>query len=112
MIDKQVAQELASALSRQEFLGLLQTFDADLGRLARECAEAAEAGDIPAMRRAAHSLAGAAAGIGAQRLEAAARLAMPGAAVAEPPLTLVARIRAETASVLAELAALARPPSG
>jgi HPt (histidine-containing phosphotransfer) domain-containing protein len=110
-IDKRIAQDLAAALSREEFLRLLQTFDADLGRLARECAQAAEADDAPALRRAAHSLAGAAAGIGAHRLEAAARLAMPGAPAQDHPPQLVARIREETEAVLAELAALARPPT-
>lgn len=111
VIDKQVVQQLAAALSRDEFLRLLQTFDADLGRLAQECTEAAEAEDRAALRRAAHSLAGAAAGIGAQRLETAARMAMPGAPEADPPARLVARIRDETALVLAEITALARIPA-
>lgn len=109
-IDKQIAQQLATALSRQEFLRLLETFHADLGRLARECAEAADALDIAALQRAAHSLAGAAAGIGAHGLEAAARRAMPGAPVKEAPAALVARISAQLELVLVDLADLARQP--
>lgn len=109
-IDPQVAEQLAAALPHEEFLVLLETFQADLGRLARECAEAAEAGDLPALRRAAHSLAGAASGIGAHGLEAAARNAMSGTVIEGSVTTVVGRIGSELAPVLAELGRLAALP--
>lgn len=110
-IDRTVADQLAEVLPRKEFLRLLETFVADLGRLARECVAAAEAADPATLQRAAHSLAGAAAGIGAHSLEAAARAAMAGAPGGESDATLVGRIRDEADRTLAELAAMADRPA-
>ncbi|WP_372623653.1 Hpt domain-containing protein [Falsiroseomonas sp.] len=107
VIDPEVAGALASAVPQADFVQILHAFEADLDRLAQDCARAAESGDPQALRRAAHSLAGTAAGIGAQRLEAAAREAMQ--AGDDPDPALIARIRTETAAVLVELASMAKP---
>lgn len=104
-LDPSVAGQLAASLPEAEFLRLLRTFEVDLGRLAGDCARAAAASDPDGVRRAAHSLAGAAAAIGAARLEAAARVAMETRGVAVPD-GMTEEIRAEAAAVLAELAAL------
>ncbi|HEV7264851.1 MAG TPA: Hpt domain-containing protein [Falsiroseomonas sp.] len=110
VIDPEVAGALSLAVPQADFVQILHAFEADLDRLAQDCVSAAETGDLPALRRSAHSLAGTAAGIGAHRLEAAAREAMAGAY--EPGAALIARIRAETAAVLVELASLASPRPG
>jgi HPt (histidine-containing phosphotransfer) domain-containing protein len=104
-LDPSVAAQLAAALPQDEFRRLVRTFETDLGRLAAECVQAAGAADAEGVRRAAHSLAGAAAAIGAARLEAAARAALdlPSPGV---PDGLAERIRTEAASALSALAAL------
>lgn len=105
-IDPEVVGQLAAYLPPADFRRLIRTFEADLARLAREYDEVASRDDAPGQQRVAHGLAGAAAGIGALRLEAAARLAMEPAA-GEASAAHAARIRRETEAALAGLAALA-----
>jgi HPt (histidine-containing phosphotransfer) domain-containing protein len=104
-LDPSVAAQLAAALLEDEFRRLVRTFACDLRRLAAECAQAAMATDAEGVRRAAHSLVGAAAAIGAARLETAARtaLAVPGLTA---PAEFAERIRAEATAALAALALL------
>jgi HPt (histidine-containing phosphotransfer) domain-containing protein len=100
-LDPATIGQLQATLRAVDLVGILQAFEADLGRLAADY-EASAATDGDQARRAAHALAGTAAGIGAKRLEAAARRAMPAGA---PDLS--AEIRQETDAALAEIAALA-----
>jgi HPt (histidine-containing phosphotransfer) domain-containing protein len=109
-IDPTVTGQLAEILPRDEFLRLLETFDEDLGRLADQYCKAVAADDAEAGRVAAHGLAGAAAGIGAKRLEAAARQALRPDAP-ETPQTLAFRIGQEAGAARAALAAMAQPPT-
>ena len=110
-IDPEVAGQLAADLPRDDFILIIRTFEDDLSRLAAQLDQAAVAGDLDAYRRAAHSLAGAAAAVGAKRLEAVARIAMDPKR-AEDPRTLAAGVRAEASQALAELGALANNPPG
>ena len=104
-LDPSVAGQLAASLPNDEFRRLVRTFETDLGRLATECVQAAMAADTEGVRRAAHSLVGAAAAIGAFRLESAARAALDLPALTAPT-ELAGRIRAEATAALAALAAL------
>ena len=110
-IDPEVAGQLAADLPRDDFVRIIRTFEEDLGRLAAQLDQAVTAGDLDTYRRAAHSLAGAAAAVGAKRLEAVARIAMDPKR-AEDPRTLAAGVRAEATGALTELAALADHPPG
>ncbi len=110
-IDPDIPAQLAADLPRDDVVRILRTFEEDLGRLARELSAAAGAGEAEAYRRAAHSLAGAAAAVGAKRLEQAARIAMDRRDATEPRL-LAARIAEEAAAALAELSRLADNLSG
>lgn len=110
-IDPEIAGQLASDLPREDFVRIVRTFEDDLGRLARELEAAAEVGDQDGYRRAAHSLAGASAAVGARRLEQVARVAMDHRNTADPR-ALALQVRAEAAAALAELAALAEHPPG
>jgi HPt (histidine-containing phosphotransfer) domain-containing protein len=107
VIDPEVAGALALAVPQADYIEILRTFETDLDRLAQDCVRAVEDGDLPALRRAAHGLAGTAAGIGAHRLEAAARQAME-PNWPEAPTELAARIREEASAVLSELSAMAQ----
>ncbi len=105
VIEPDVLGGLAAVMPRAELLEIIATFDADLRRLGGELRAGAAAGDTPAYRRAAHALAGAAAGVGAKRLELVARLAMdPNGA--EAPATLATLIRVEVEEACRELARL------
>jgi HPt (histidine-containing phosphotransfer) domain-containing protein len=108
-LDPSIAAQLAAALPQDEFRRLVRTFESDLRRLAAEYVHAAMAMDAEGVRRAAHSLVGAAAAIGAARLETAARtaLALPGLAA---PAEFAEHIRAEATAALAALAALGAEP--
>lgn len=108
-IDPEVAGQLAADLPRDDFVRILRTFEEDLGRLAIELDRAVAAGDLETYRRAGHSLAGAAAAVGARRLEAVARIAMDHRR-ADDPRALAAQVRQEARDALAELAALADNP--
>lgn len=96
---------LAAVMPRSELQAIIATFETDLRRLGGELRAAVAAGDLPGYRRAAHALAGAAAGVGAKRLEGVARHAMdPNGA--EQPATLAVLIRVEVDEACAELARL------
>lgn len=110
-IDPEIAGQLAEDLPRADFVRIVRTFEADLGRLAVELEQAVVDRNLDGYRRAAHSLAGAAAAVGARRLEAVARIAMDPKR-ADDPRQLAAQVRQEAAAALAELAALAENPPG
>lgn len=110
-IDPEIAGQLASDLPREDFVRIVRTFEDDLGRLAKMLEAAVAQRDEPGYRRAAHSLAGAAAAVGAFRLEKVARVAMDPRDPADPRV-LAAQVRQEAAAALSELAALAENPPG
>ncbi|MGG5887896.1 Hpt domain-containing protein [Falsiroseomonas sp. HC035] len=110
-IDPEIAGQLASDLPRDDFVRIVRTFEDDLGRLARHLEEAVAGGDEDGYRRAAHSLAGASAAVGAKRLEQVARIAMDHRSTADPR-ALAVQVRHEAAAALSELAALAANPPG
>lgn len=106
VFDPVIIQQLACEMPPTGFRLILATFEEDLRRLVAEMDSAASAGDLEACRRAAHGLAGAAAGMGACTLEDAARRIM--AAGSEAQLrTLVARTHAAGVEAMAALRALA-----
>ncbi len=108
-IDPEIAGQLAAELPREDFVRILRTFEDDLGRLAVMLETSVSTGDEDGYHRAAHSLAGAAAAVGARRLEQVARIAMD-RRVAADPRTVALHVRHEAAAALAELAALADNP--
>lgn len=110
-IDPEIAGQLASDLPREDFVRIVRTFEDDLGRLARLLEAAVAAGDEEGYRRSAHSLAGAAAAVGARRLEQVARIAMDHRNPADPRV-LAPQVRQEASEALAELSALAEHPPG
>ncbi len=110
-IDPDIAGQLAADLPREDFVRIVRTFETDLGRLAVMLEQAVAAGDLDGYRRAAHSLAGAAAAVGARRLEQVARMAMDHRSTADPAY-LARGVRYEAAAALTELAALAAHPPG
>ncbi|NKE46812.1 hypothetical protein HB662_18675 [Roseomonas frigidaquae] len=110
-IDPEIAGQLASDLPREDFVRIVRTFEDDLGRLARILETSVANGDEDGYRRAAHSLAGAAAAVGARRLEQVARIAMDHRNPADPR-ALALQVRREASEALAELAALAEHPPG
>lgn len=101
-IEPDILGGLAAMMPRPELLAIIATFEADLRRLGGELREAAAAGEQDAYRRAAHALAGAAAGVGAKRLESVARLAMDPAAPAAPS-TIATLIRVEVEAACTDL---------
>ena len=104
-LDPNVATQLAEDLPPDVFRTIIATFEEDLGRLARELNIAALAGDQDGYERAAHSLAGAAAAVGAVGLEREARIAMDHRQP-EPAATVLPRLLAEAEGALAALRAL------
>ncbi|TDH63244.1 hypothetical protein E2C06_07685 [Dankookia rubra] len=105
-LDPSIAEQLAQDLPPEDFRRIVETFEDDLGRLAAELERAGLAGSLDAYRRVAHSLAGAAAAVGAVMLERTARVAMdPRSGM--PPAQMVPIIRAQAAAALQELAVLA-----
>ena len=109
VIDPEIAGQLAADLPREDFVRILRTFEADLGRLAQQLEAAVANGDQEGYRRAGHSLAGAAAAVGATRLERVARIAMDHHNPTDPRALSVS-VRQEAAAALVELAALADNP--
>lgn len=105
-LDPLVATQLAEDLPPEVFRRIIATFEDDLARLTGELQQAAAAGDRHAYLRAAHSLAGAAAAVGARRLEAEARIAMD-PRQPEAPAAVLPRLSAESRAALAELRVLA-----
>ena len=105
-LDPSIAEQLAQDLPAADFRRIVETFEDDLGRLAGELEHAGLSGNLDAYRRAAHSLAGAAAAVGAVLLERTARVAMdPRSSL--PPVQLVPIIRAQAKVAIEELAELA-----
>jgi HPt (histidine-containing phosphotransfer) domain-containing protein len=104
-IEPEVVMSLAAVMPRSELVTIIATFDEDLRRLGGDLQAAVTAGDIGAYRRAAHALAGAAAGVGAKRLEGVARHAMDPHG-AEAPTTLAVLIRLEVEDACVELTRL------
>ncbi|EHM03525.1 Hpt domain protein [Acetobacteraceae bacterium AT-5844] len=100
-IDPNIAQQLAADLPREVFVGVVRTFEADLGRLAQSMVDAVKAQDLDAYRRCAHGLAGAAGAIGARKLEAMARQAM--SIQGEPSASEVLLLGQEAKAALGEL---------
>lgn len=110
-LDPSIAEQLAQDLPPEDFRRIVETFEEDLGRLAGELEQTGSAGNIDAYRRAAHSLAGAAAAVGAVMLERTARVAMdPRSGMA--PAQMVPIIRAQATAALQELAVLAARAGG
>jgi HPt (histidine-containing phosphotransfer) domain-containing protein len=106
-LDPEIAGQLAEDLPPAVFRRIIATFESDLGRLTSELEASAAAGDTQGYLRAAHSLTGAAAAVGAKRLEFEARLAMD-PAQPEAPATIIPRLSAESRAALAELHALTK----
>jgi HPt (histidine-containing phosphotransfer) domain-containing protein len=110
-IDAEIAGQLAADLPVEDFVRIVRTFERDLLRLSRELDQAVANRSLEQYRRIAHSLAGAAAAVGAKRLEKVARIAMD-ATAATDPRQIAAAIQLEAKAALAELAALADDPPG
>lgn len=110
-LDPSIADQLAQDLPPADFRRITETFEDDLGRLAVQLEEAAMAGNRDGYHRAAHSLAGAAAAVGAVLLEQAARVAMDPRSP-HPPATVVPVIRERASAALRALATLAGRPPG
>lgn len=106
-LDPDIAAQLAEDLPPAVFRRIIATFEQDLARLTAELEAAAATGNTSGYLRAAHSLTGAAAAVGARRLEFEARLAMD-PAQPESPATILPRLSAESRAALAELHALAK----
>ena len=110
-IDAEIAGQLAADLPVEDFVRILRTFERDLLRLSRDLDQAVANRSLEQYRRTAHSLAGAAAAVGAKRLEKVARIAMD-ATSATDPREVAAAIQQEAKAALVELAALADDPPG
>ncbi len=106
-LDPDIAGQLAEDLPPAVFRRIIATFEQDLGRLTAELEACVAAGNTQGYLRAAHSLTGAAAAVGAKRLEFEARLAMD-PAQPESPASILPRLSAESRAALAELHALAK----
>ncbi|UFN50201.1 Hpt domain-containing protein [Roseomonas sp. OT10] len=105
VIDPEVAGALASELPPEVFATIVQTFEADVARLLQELVAASRTGDTVAWHRGAHSLAGAAGGVGATQLEALAREAMRPDHL--PSATVALRLGEAAKAALEELGQLA-----
>jgi HPt (histidine-containing phosphotransfer) domain-containing protein len=105
-IDPAVAAQLAQDLPPGDFRRILATFEADLTRLSQQIEQAAISGDWDTYHRASHSLAGAAAAVGAASLEQAARVAMD-PRFPHPPSAVVPVIREWALATVQELGELA-----
>lgn len=105
-LDPGIVSQLSQDLPPADFRRILATFEADLTRLAVQIEQAAMAADWETYHRASHSLAGAAAAVGALPLEQAARVAMD-RRFPHPPATVVPVIREWAIATVHELATLA-----
>jgi HPt (histidine-containing phosphotransfer) domain-containing protein len=101
-LDPSVAGQLAEDLPPDVFRTIIATFEEDLTRLVQELQTAHESGDQNGYERAAHSLAGAAAAVGAVGLEREARIAMDHRQP-EPAATVLPRLVAEAKGALEAL---------
>lgn len=102
-LDLSIAGSLARDLAPADFGRIVESFAADIDRLADEMEAGVRAGDWLAVRRAAHGLAGAAAAVGAATLEKAARV---GLGQGPYPAGFVAAVRRAGAEAMQELRAL------
>lgn len=102
-LDLSIAGSLARDLAPADFGRIVESFAADIDRLADEMEAGVRSGDDPAVRRAAHGLAGAAAAVGAATLEQAARV---GLGQGPYPSGFVAAVRRTGAEAMDELRAL------
>lgn len=107
-LDPNIARQLAADLPHDVFISIVRTFETDLGALVQRMVDALQQSDLPAYRRAAHALAGAAGAIGAMRLEGLARRAM--APDAAPAPDAVETLGIEARAALMELEQLAGTP--
>jgi len=105
ILDPEVAGQLAEDLPPDVFRTIILTFEDDLTRLTQELATSARCGDQEGYERAAHSLAGAAAAVGATGLEREARIAMDHRQPEAPSLVLP-RLLNEAKAALQALHAL------
>jgi HPt (histidine-containing phosphotransfer) domain-containing protein len=80
-IDINVLTQLATDLPVADLRLVLRTFETDMQRLGAALAATGQAADVEGWRRAAHSIAGAAAAVGATVVEQHARAAMARATV-------------------------------
>lgn len=106
-LDPDIAGQLAEDLPPAVFRRIIATFETDLGRLTAELEACAAIANADGYLRAAHSLAGAAAAVGAKRLEFEARIAMD-PRQPEAAATVLPRLCAESRAALAELHTLAQ----
>lgn len=104
-LDPDITGQLVADLAPEDLAVILQAFRGDVTRLVAELQAAAGQGDADGYLRAAHSLAGAAAAIGATQLEQLARLAMVPGALPQAGAVLP-RLAPVATATLAELAAL------
>jgi HPt (histidine-containing phosphotransfer) domain-containing protein len=103
-IDRGVLQQLAADLSADDLLLVLRTFAGDMERLRAALGAAGQVADAAAWQRTAHGMAGAAAAVGATRVEQLARQAM--AHVAIDPDTAARAMMAIGSAIDASLAEL------
>jgi hypothetical protein len=96
---------LATELAPGDFGRIIESFAADILRLADEMEAGLRAGDRFAIHCAAHGLAGAAAALGAATLERAARRGLGKGAC---PPDLIAAVRQASVEAMRELRALVR----
>jgi hypothetical protein len=107
MAEREFIAQLIGDLGLSEVRLILAVFNDDIDQLTSRIAQAAEAGNENAFRRAAHALAGAAGAVGASGVEQACRMAMTAPAGCGPQLPAMSRmIRAETRSAAATLTAI------
>lgn len=104
-LDPSVAGQLAEDLPPDVFRTIIATFEEDMTRLVQELQAAHAAADQDGYERAAHSLAGAAAAVGAVGLEREARIAMDHKQP-EPAATVLPRLVVEAKGALEALHAL------
>jgi HPt (histidine-containing phosphotransfer) domain-containing protein len=108
------AAHLAEDLSPEDFVQVLILLHTDIEQLVAALETAAMAGDPKACRAAAHSLAGAAGSVGADRLAQVSRRAMTNLDPAAPLLAMAAEIRSVANATLRQIAdflAAGAPPA-
>ncbi|MDB5413457.1 MAG: hypothetical protein JWR10_1792 [Rubritepida sp.] len=101
-LDPNIAGQLAEDLSPDVFRMIIATFEEDLTRLVKELETAVLTGDQDGYERAAHSLAGASAAVGAVGLERESRIAMDHRQP-EPAATVLPRLLTEAKAALEAL---------
>jgi hypothetical protein len=105
-LDRDTAESLARMTPAGHFARIVDSFAADLTRLAHDIEVGQRSGDQAAIRRAAHGLAGAASSVGAARL---AELARQGMGQAACPPDFADALREAGQAALRALRALQAP---